>query len=184
VQGNRQRLKVLSEMEFVWDVVDFAFAHQIVPALQWHKERHGTFNVEQAFELPGTADVPRLILGFKLGQTVYSIRSKQNYVKNYKQRRHLNVEQTCELPEAADAPCLLWGFKLGQTVCGIRSHKCFVKGNQPAAPLSPHSTTAAATLLWPARCCVVVLTDSGPVCWLHPSLCVELLCYPTALNYY
>jgi hypothetical protein len=66
---------------------DLRWENDVMPALLTYKEINGDLEVPYAFEVPPSKPWPEHLWGMKLGETVSSIRSKGNYVRNDQERR-------------------------------------------------------------------------------------------------
>ncbi|GMF20764.1 unnamed protein product [Phytophthora lilii] len=84
----------LEAIGFPWDIRQYKWDLLVMPALRTYREIYGNCDVITTFEVPtGDERWPKLLWGFRLGQTVMSIR----YVDTYKAQREGCEEELEEL---------------------------------------------------------------------------------------
>jgi hypothetical protein len=79
-------------MGFVWSQNEWKWEQQILPGLVAHKEFYGDLEVPQSFVVPASKEWPELSHGFRLGNAVTHIRSKQHHIEDDPERRQWLVD--------------------------------------------------------------------------------------------
>eukprot|EP00968_Pinguiococcus_pyrenoidosus_P016655 scaffold1616_cov310-Pinguiococcus_pyrenoidosus.AAC.23 len=92
VEGNRDRVKLLSELGFIWSTreqnVDKRFKLAL-EAISKYKELYGDAEVPQFFKVPRDPSWPEHLWDMQLGNRVNSIRSHGTFVRNRPDRKLL-----------------------------------------------------------------------------------------------
>jgi hypothetical protein len=83
---SQEDFEQLETMGFVWFRSEWIWEQQIVPGLVAYKEFYGDLEVAKSFVVPVSEDWPELLHGFRLGNAVSSIRSKQAHVEGDPER--------------------------------------------------------------------------------------------------
>ena len=89
VKDRPERRQLLDDMGFVWDDFEHRWAEEVLPALHTYLDLNGHLSVPQSFAVPEEAPWPESCWGMKLGETVGSIRSREQFVKDRPERRQL-----------------------------------------------------------------------------------------------
>ena len=84
---SQEDFEQLEAMGFVWFRSEWAWEKQIVPGLVAYKAIHGNLEVPYSFVVPASEGWPERLHGFRLGNAVHSIRSRQSHVEDDPERR-------------------------------------------------------------------------------------------------
>jgi hypothetical protein len=87
LQLPQEDFEELEELGFAWCRNEEKWEKQIVPALVTYKQVHGNLLVPNSMVIPARKPWPKHLWGMKLGGTVRTIRSAENYVRDDSERR-------------------------------------------------------------------------------------------------